>query len=379
MSPLILPMARLRRITSRGGSCRLCALIVTLVAVVAMYGCASTYRIAPAQSSALVMVPADRAGINDRRPEFRNIFCAILNARASDEGLTDDCDQRLLRLADEAPLSTGPVSLNVSTQTITVMFIPGFASDCVDESKQARTQFKDYLARFGYDFQRLRVSGISSSEANAQLIRDTILSNPELGTTRKLVLAGHSKGVVDILEALVTYPELQSRVTAVISFAGAVGGSPLADLAPDVAMSIARNLPGVQCDTGDGTALESLRSSVRQRWLASHAIPDIVPVYSIVTLPEPNRISAGLKPGYNLLSDIDARNDGILLFYDQVVPGSTLLGYVNADHWAVATDFSSSQYALVRTIADKTDFPRQALLEAALRFIELELSLAPGD
>jgi hypothetical protein len=98
-----------------------------------------------------------------------------------------------------------------------------------------------------------------------------------------------------------------------------------------------------------------------------------------VTLPLPDRISAGLKPGYNLLSDIDPRNDGILLFYDQVIPGSTLLGYVNADHWAVATNFDSSQYALVRALADKTDFPRQALIEAALRFVEQDLDHPPDD
>ena len=297
MSALTLQKANPGRTTSDVPSRPLGALLFCLITMAAMYGCASTYRIPPTESSALVMVPANRAGIRDRRPEFRNVFCAILQARASEEDLTEDCDQRLLHLADEAPRSPAPVSLNASTQSITVLFIPGFASDCVDEAKQARTQFKDNLARFGYDFERLRVSGISSSEANAQFIRETILANPELGTTRKLVLAGHSKGVVDILEALVTYPELQSRVTAVISFAGAVGGSPLADIAPDVALSIARNTPGVQCDSGDGEALVSLSPNVRHRWLANHAIPGTIPFYSIVTLPEPDRISAGLKPG----------------------------------------------------------------------------------
>jgi len=185
--------------------------------------------------------------------------------------------------------------------------------------------------------------------------------------------------VVDTLEALLAYPELQSRITAVISLAGAIGGSPLADIAPDVAVSIMRNTPGVQCKDGDGAAFESLSRVVRQEWLATHPLPANIRFYSIVTLPQPERISAGLKPGYNLLSDIDPRNDGILLFYNQVIPGSTLLGYVNADHWAVATNFDSSQYALVRALADKTDFPRQALLEAALRFVEQDLARQPGD
>ena len=379
MSTVSPPNAALGWITVDGPSRPLWALLFCLIIASTMYGCASTQQIAVTDSSALVMVPASRAGIRDRRPEFRNVFCKVLQARADEEGLTEDCNQRLLHLGDEPPPSPAPVALDASTQAITVLFVPGFASDCVDESKQAQTRFKDFLARFGYHFERLRVSGISSSDENAQLIRDAILADPDLGSTRKLVIAGHSKGVVDTLEALVNYPELQSRITAVISVAGAVGGSHLADIAPDVALSIARNTPGVKCDHGDGLALESLSPLVRDRWLASHTLPDSVRFYSIVTLPLPDRISAGLKPGYNLLSDIDPRNDGILLFYDQVIPGSTLLGYVNADHWAVATNFDSSQYALVRALADKTDFPRQALLEAALRFVEHDLDRPPED
>ncbi len=33
---------------------------------------------------------------------------------------------------------------------------------------------------------------------------------------------------------------------------------------------------------------------------------------------------------------IDGRNDSQVIFYDQVIPGSSLVGYINADHWAIA-------------------------------------------
>lgn len=33
---------------------------------------------------------------------------------------------------------------------------------------------------------------------------------------------------------------------------------------------------------------------------------------------------------------LDARNDGHVLYTDAIIPGSYLLGYFNADHWAVA-------------------------------------------
>ena len=145
-------------------------------------------------------------------------------------------------------------------------------------------------------------------------------------------------------------------------------------MAPGVAMAIARHTPGLQCEDGDGGALESLRPSVRRAWLADNPLPPDVLYYSIVGLQKPDRISRGLRIAYNLLSDIDPRNDGNLLFYDQIIPGSTLLGYANADHWAISTDLGASPYAVVRSLANKSDYPRQALLEATLRFVELDMA-----
>ena len=41
------------------------------------------------------------------------------------------------------------------------------------------------------------------------------------------------------------------------------------------------------------------------------------------------------KAAHRKLAQIDGRNDSQMIFYDQIIPGSTLLGYVNADHWAI--------------------------------------------
>jgi hypothetical protein len=99
--------------------------------------------------------------------------------------------------------------------------------------------------------------------------------------------------------------------------------------------------------------------------------------YSIVAMPEPARVSSGLRLTYDKLADIDARNDGNLLYFDQVIPGGALLGYANADHWAIATDLADSQYTLVRQLANRNDYPRKALIEAALRFVEEDLGSSP--
>jgi len=72
---------------------------------------------------------------------------------------------------------------------------------------------------------------------------------------------------------------------------------------------------------------------------------------------------------------VDARNDSQVLFYDQVIPGSVLVGYVNADHWALTLPIARSHAALGATFVDHNDFPREALLEAVLRFVEEDLAV----
>lgn len=39
---------------------------------------------------------------------------------------------------------------------------------------------------------------------------------------------------------------------------------------------------------------------------------------------------------YDALAAAGARNDGYVAITDQLIPGSTLLGYVNLDHWDIA-------------------------------------------
>jgi hypothetical protein len=73
---------------------------------------------------------------------------------------------------------------------------------------------------------------------------------------------------------------------------------------------------------------------------------------------------------------VDARNDSQVLFYDQVTPGSTLFAYVNADHWAVAVPIARTHPTTGSMFVDQNDFPREALLEAIMRFVEEELAAA---
>jgi hypothetical protein len=254
--------------------------------------------------------------------------------------------------------------------------VPGVGWDCFSEWLDLKSSVPEHLRQFGYDQIILEVDSLSSSANNARQIRDAVMRLQPEDANPRLVLIGYSKGAPDILEAIASFPEIGRRVAAVVSAAGAIGGSPLADAAKQSQVNLLQSWPGAHCSPGDGGALESLRPSRRRAWLAQHSLPEDVPYYSLVTLPQPDRISAVLKPTYRMLSWIDGRNDGQLLFYDQVIPGSKLLGFVNADHWALAVPITRSGSPLRSAVVTHNDYPREALLEGLLRFLEWDLAQA---
>jgi hypothetical protein len=52
------------------------------------------------------------------------------------------------------------------------------------------------------------------------------------------------------------------------------------------------------------------------------------------------------RPSHRDLAQIDGRNDGQVIFTDTVIPGGTLLGFVRADHWAIAMPITRRELAL---------------------------------
>jgi hypothetical protein len=321
----------------------------------------------------MVMVPAADAGVEDQRGRFREIFCAVLESRGEDWPDYRPCEEALTTLADEPPGTGEPVNLGASRNDLLALLVPGVGWECVSNWLKIDNSMETLLQAFGYDTAVLRVDGLSSSANNARQIYDQITALPSEFDNRPILLIGYSKGAPDILEALVSYPELQQRVIAVVSAAGSIGGSPLAESAEQKQLNIMRYFPGAECSKGDGEAIESLRPITRRAWLAHHPLPDSVAYYSLVTFPEPERISSALEGMYNTLSQVDARNDGQVIYYDQIIPGSTLLGFANADHWALAVPIAREHRFIGSTFVDQNSYPREALIEAVLRFIEEDL------
>jgi hypothetical protein len=63
-----------------------------------------------------------------------------------------------------------------------------------------------------------------------------------------------------------------------------------------------------------------------------------------------------------------------MIFYDQVIPGSTLLGYLNADHWAIVLPIARAHDTIASLFVTQNAYPREAMLEALLRFVEEDLA-----
>ena len=308
--------------------------------------------------------------VRDGRVRFREIFCQLMSEEPDYQNPSDSCEDFLLKLNDEPLMAATPklIPPAVSDDSYRVLIVPGFLNECFAE---IALPFEDAIKSLngdGFKIEALVVSGRSSSEANASYIARAI-ENLDLDDDEKLLLVGHSKGAVDILQFLVQYPQAISRVAAVVSVAGAINGSPLAVKFDDIYTRLAPYILSDHCDSGDEGAIDSLQPAVRMSWLAANPLPTSVPYYSVAALTSRKNTNLLLRSGYDLLWTYGPRNDGLLHVADQLIPGGTLLGYANADHWSVVLPLEDKQSLIAGTVQASRKFPRKVLLKAILLYV----------
>jgi hypothetical protein len=351
----------------------------TLVAVLAasmLVNCAGRpVSPLPANVAPSVLLPIAQGGIIDGRGRFREIFKEILSDRQPEQpGRIWDDTAVLWKLPGEPPPSGKPTPLGPSRGAFRVVIVPGFLAECVADKTTAFGDSRVQLEEIGYKTDYIQTRGRRGSAPNADLINEAAMGMP---AGERLIFVTHSKGTVDTLEALVKYPSLAERTAAVISFSGAVNGSPLADELPGFLVELVQELPLSSCPPGEGLeAVDSLRRNVRISWLATHRLPKSVRYYSLAAFTTRENTSRILRPFYDLLAGTEPVNDGMVISSDAIIPGSVLLGYPNADHFAVAMPFNRQTSPLLAAVIDKNDYPRTTLLEAALRFVEEDLAQA---
>jgi hypothetical protein len=332
--------------------------------------CASAPLLLPDLSGPpAILVPTASAGVQDARARYREIFCAAM-AKSEGSAAGSRCDDFLHRLGGEGPGTGKPVDLGPARGRLRLAIVPGYGADCFAGFLTVLSDARRHIASLGWRSEELHIEGLSSSARNAALIREQLLSaSTEPG--ERFVLLGYSKGAPDMLEALARYPEIRPRVAAAVSLAGTVAGSPLADDPPLGLPRLVRTLSGSRCTEGDGAAFGSLRRSDRLAFLAEHPPSQFgVRLFSLGAFTVPERTSSILRPLHERLAAVDPRNDSQTVFTDQVIPGSVLLGYLNADHWAVALPLDLEQPELSAIFTEHNSFPRGPMLEAILRLVE---------
>ena len=320
----------------------------------------------PAQTLSVLDAPE----VRDGRARFREVFCSTLHEHPDRK--QRGCEELLHRLRDEAPSAPQPAPSPIPDPRLHLVFVTGLFNDCASVVALPFETAAPRLRSLGYSAEILAVSGRSSSSFNAARIAEFVSQIPD--SDQRLVLVGYSKGAVDILEFMVAYPELASRVSAVVSVAGAINGSPVADIAAPYYQRSLKDVSLPGCVPGDGGAFASLARPTRLNWLVTNRLPPSARYFSLVSFTRPDAVAGPLRPFAAALAEIDPRNDGQLLFYDQVIPGATLLGYVNADHWSVALPIEEKRPVLATLVTGHNWFPRDTLVEAIALYLSEQLA-----
>jgi hypothetical protein len=305
----------------------------------------------------------------DGRPRFRQIFCGLLEEVPGASSETQNCTSFIWRLSDEKITDSSGGAIPHHDPGLKIFIVPGAFSDCFPELGAPFQKGIERLRDLGYSIETIAIEGRSGSEHDALLIAEA-LSQKINRETDRLLLIDYSKGVTDILHFLVDFPDLASQVAAVISVSGAVNGSPLAEKFTNLYEEWFADALASKCPPGDKKVLVSLERKVQMAWLASHALPRHVAYFSLATFTDRPHVARILCATYDQLDQIDPRNDGQLIFYDQIIPGSTLLGFANTDHWDIALPIRQKYrfWGRPAVLPEFTEFPKDILLEALVLF-----------
>ena len=338
-------------------------------------GCAAPVVQDSSDTMSVVLAPDGKAHAVDGRGRFREIYCAVNDDHGQELPDYRPCDEALVSVPPMAEADGSPVKLGAQNLSYSIMMVPGLGSDCFAGLVGADGEIKRHVEKLGHRFINVPVEGLSSNSRNARIIRDAVMAESGKDGTGPIILLGYSKGAPDILAALAEYPELEEVVVAVVSGAGAVHGSPLADDSTQSQANLLAHIPGSGCDTSDEGAIEALQPEFRKQWFASHQLPASIAYYSVVTYPDQDHVSRALQGSFKKLAKKDPRNDSQVIFNDQIIPGAILLGFVNADHWAIAVPVARTHAITGSTLLNRNAFPREVLLEAIIRYVDEDLAL----
>jgi len=353
--------------------------VIVLVSIL-LEGCATPLLEMTDQDTGAVLQPISRSNITDVRAKFRQLFCAVNEDHGKELPDYRDCDDALHELADEDADAKEPVYL-VFRNKLQVYVIPGIFGECLIDQVSPFSYAIDHMKSHNVQISVVPgIRGRASSPHNAKIIHE-FFYKVEKSEDEKLLVIAYSKGTTDMLWYLGSnqYAGSHNKFDALISVAGVVNGTPLADDANSLEKKLAEIFPFGECPTQDSSGIEDLTREKQLLRLSNQKTPDHIKYYSVVAYTDEANVSTMLKDSHRRLSLVDPRNDGQVIYYDSVIPTAKLLGYANADHWAVALPFQRHKRLsglIIRNIAsgaDKNEYPREVLVESILRYVDMDL------
>ena len=298
--------------------------------------------------------------VTDRSKPFADTFCATLPHTAGNWGACG------AYLETQVPLPP-PVSSEIKTP-LKVFIVGGAFSECFDNKNLfVYDKSLDHLREHGVVFgERLHVGGTNTPEENAKAIAKYLDTYPG-----DYIAIGHSKGAVDLMAAIQGHDNARRQIKVLVSVAGAIGGSRLADLGVKLGIqgfqdAVLKSGLG-RCEIVDHGGIESLSRKVRYEALRQWHPPQSLRTYSLVAVSSKLKTSKPLHTMWERNAYYSIDQDSHIIAEEAIIPGSEFLGIVNADHWAIALPMS--EHPLTKDKVDQNPFPRTALLEAIVRYV----------
>jgi predicted esterase len=320
--------------------------------------------------------PGAPLGLIDDSQGFGALFCAIARDHGSLLRHARPCGKSLHGIGEDVhSRSPPPVPGRQAFSSVRLVVVPGIFGECVARYALPFLDAAQHLkAAHGLaSMDWIPVSGRSSSRANAAAIARWLRQHPT-APGQRLILIGYSKGATDLIEAAVRHERAFPPRSAIVGVAGAVMGTPVADRSKEIFGALSRlELPN--CAPGDGRGAESLTTAERRAFARSKKLPSGFSYFSLPAFAPTANVSRALRPSHAALQRHGGRNDGQMLARDAVIAPGRLLGFANADHWAVALPLREAM-PWAAGLLDRNDYPRAVLLEAIIAAV---LAVQPAE
>jgi hypothetical protein len=354
--------------------------------------CSACVPMSPLPERALhgptVTLPLAMAGIKDARQPFATLFDKERLNSANTGGLSaaewlHGVPAKPLEGVDSLPAIESRFAERAPSTS--VLIVPGLFGDCLESqsvpfgdgvprtrSASMTEAYRQYDDLHLLSIRAVSLPGRTSSSANGRRVADAIRAESARPGVRRIVLVAFSKGVPDTLHALA---QLQAeggvppQVMALVSVAGVVMGTPIADQYDSAFGALSPLFQPLDCSPSDGREVSSLTRRERVAWLAANPPPSSLRYYSLVAFATHDEIAPGLRPVHSALSRFDLRNDGQLYTSDAILPGSTLLAEARADHWDVALPRDRHPSRAIRALSSGRGYPREALFRATIKWV----------